>query len=204
MLHRWHRLSACVIGAYVLVHVFNHLLALGSVQAHIGFMDAFRKVYRTGAVEVLLLACVAFQIGSGLHFLRARWGQRHGFFDRLQAISGAYLAFFLVVHVSAVLFGRSMLGLDTNFYYAAAGMHVAPYGWFFVPYYFLAVAAIFGHLACAFHWLTRERLGPVARKAGALGVLGAGLLTATLIVAAFSGVSYPVTIPAKYLVTYQR
>ncbi len=47
----------------------------------------------------------------------------------------------------------------TNFYYAAAGMHVAPFQYYFVPYYFLAVAAIFGHIACAMHWLLRDKLG---------------------------------------------
>ena len=63
MLHKLHRASAYIIGAYVAVHLFNHGLALSSVEAHIQFMEAFRHIYRNPFVEVLLLACVTFQIG---------------------------------------------------------------------------------------------------------------------------------------------
>lgn len=143
MLHKLHRASASIIGTYVAVHLFNHLLALSSVEEHIQFMESFRHVYRNPFVEFLLLACVTFQIGSGIYFIKNRWGQRDSFFERFQALSGGYLAFFLLVHVGAVLFGRAVLKLDTNFYYAAAGMHVPPFQYYFVPYYFLAVVAIF-------------------------------------------------------------
>jgi hypothetical protein len=43
-------------------------------------------------------------------------GQRQNFFDRLQAVSGGYLAFFLLNYVGAVLFARPVLDLDTNFF----------------------------------------------------------------------------------------
>jgi hypothetical protein len=109
------------------------LLALSRVEVHIQFMQSFRHIYRNPFIEVLLLASVTFQAGSGVYFIRNRWGQRHGFFERVQALSGGYLAFFLLVHVGAVLFGRSVLNLDTNFYYAAAGMHVPPFQYYFVP-----------------------------------------------------------------------
>lgn len=202
MLHTLHRASACLIGAYVAIHLFNHLLAIQGVEAHIAFMDEFRHVYRQPVVEALLLGCVAFQVGSGLHFLKSRWGQRRGFFERVQAISGAYLAYFLLVHVGAVLFGRAVLKLDTNFYYAAAGMHVPWVRLYFVPYYFLAVVAIFGHVACAIHWLTRDRFSELARDRFGHAVLAVGLLVSSLIVTAFAGGFHPVEIPAQYRATY--
>ena len=204
MLHKIHRLSACLISAFVAVHLFNHLLALQSIQAHIGFMESFRHLYRIRLVETILLACVTFQAGSGIYFIRARWGKRSGFFERLQAASGAYLAFFLTVHVGAVLFGRGVLKLDTNFYYAAAGMHIAPFQYFFVPYYMLAVAAIFGHIACAVHWLTRGKVGESARNYAAYALMAGGLAASGCIVAAFSGAFYDVTIPLAYRTTYQQ
>jgi len=202
MLHTLHRASACIIGVYVAVHIFNHLLAIQSVAAHIAFMAAFRHVYRLTMVEVVLLGCVAFQVGSGVYFIKTRWGQRRGFFERLQAISGGYLAYFLLVHVGAVLYGRSVLQLDTNFYFAAAGMHVPPYQFYFLPYYFLAVVAIFGHVACAVHWLSRNRFSNAARNRLGYAVLAIGISISTLIVTAFAGGFHPVEVPKAYKATY--
>ena len=153
----------------------------------------------------MLLACVAFQIGSGVYFIKNRWRQRRGFFERVQALSGGYLAYFLLIHVGAVLFGRAVLKLDTNFYYAAAGMHIPPFPfhYYFLPYYFLAVIAIFVHVACAIHWLTREKLAEPSRNYLGCAVLTAGIATAALIVAAFAGVFYDIQIPQEYRATYE-
>ena len=203
MLHKLHRVSAGIIGVYVAAHLVNHLLAIKSVETHIQFMEWLRYVYRNVFVETLLLASVTFQVVSGLYLIKDRWGQRHGFFDRLQALSGGYLAYFLAVHVGAVLFGRNALKLDTNFYYAAAGMHVPPFQYYFVPYYFLAVVAIFGHIACAVHWLTRDNLSEASRNYFGYTVLAVGVVAATLIVAAFAGVFYDIKVPQEYRATYQ-
>lgn len=201
MLSRLHRSGACVIGAFLLGHLSNHLLALNGVAAHIRFMDALRHVYRHPLVEVVLLLCVLSQMASGLVFLRRRWPRRQGGLDTLQLISGAYLAMFLLIHVSAVIGGRALLGLDTNFYYAAAGMHVRPYQWFFVPYYFFAIVSVFVHLACAFDWLARHHRG---RRAGTSILLAGGVAVAMLVTAAFAGLFFPIAIPAEYLATYAR
>ncbi len=202
MLHTLHRTSAFIIGTYVAIHILNHLLAIQSVETHIAFMEAFRKIYRLPIVEIVLLVCVAFQIGSGIYFIKRRWGQRRGFFERVQSLSGGYLAYFLLAHVGAVLFGRSVLNLDTNFYYAAAGMHVPPFQLYFLPYYFLAVVAIFGHVACAVHWLARNRFSTAARNYFGGAVLVVGILISTLIVTAFAGGFHPVEIPKEYRATY--
>ena len=188
-----HRGAAVAAGLYVLVHVLNHLLALDGIETHIAFMQAARKVTRIPAVEALLLAAVAVQAGSGLRLLWRRRGQRRLSFARLQALSGAYLVFFLAVHVVSVLFGRAVLHLDTNFYFAAAGLQVNPYPLFFVPYYGLAVAALFVHLACV---LRRVAAGL------AWGSIALGAVAAVLIVAAFSGVFYPVDLPPAYRATF--
>jgi succinate dehydrogenase/fumarate reductase cytochrome b subunit len=200
---RLHRLAAVVVGLYVLVHLANHLAALRGIEAHIGFMRAVRQLSRVPALEALLLACVAFQAGSGLRLILRRRGQRRLLFDRLQAWSGAYLAFFLLVHVVSVLAGRAVLGLDTNFYYAAAGLQVRPYPLFFVPYYGLAVAALFVHLCC----VLRRRLPaayPLAlRERLAWTGMAAGAMLALLVVTAFSGIFYPIDLPPAYLATFR-
>jgi succinate dehydrogenase/fumarate reductase cytochrome b subunit len=204
--------AAIAVGLYALVHVVNHLVALQGMAPHIAFMRAVRQVTRVPVVEALLLAAVAVQVGSGLllvlrrrqqRLAQLRQLQRRPPFDRLQEASGLYVAFFLLVHVVSLLFGRAVLGLDTNFYFAAAGLQVKPYPLFFVPYYGLAVAALFTHLAC----VLRRRLPagtPLAtRDRAAWAAMAAGAVLAVLIVASFSGVFYPVDLPPAYLATFR-
>ncbi|MCW8126105.1 hypothetical protein OQE62_05940 [Microbulbifer halophilus] len=200
MLHRLHRISALLISVYVLFHLTNHLVALAGVEAHIDFMRSYRQVYRAAPVELLLLICVFFQVASGITFILRRRGQRRGFFDRAQAISGGYLAFFLLFHVGAVLYGRSQ-GLDTNFNFAAATLNLGAFPVFFTPYYTLAVAAYFTHLACGLRWLLRARLPTATLDRAAVALMALGLLLGLTIVATFSGAFYPVRIPAEYCVT---
>ncbi len=198
-LRRLHFLSAMVIAAYACVHIVNHVVGLGGVAAHVAFMDAARSVYRLPVVEAVLLACVAFQVASGLRFVVRGWKDRRGLVPWLQAASGAYLAFFLLVHVGAVLFGRGALQLDTNFHFAAAGFHVPPYAWFFAPYYLLAVLAIFVHLGCAAHWRASSRTSRLLAVALPSSV---GLVLSVLIVLSLAGALFPVDVPAAYRATY--
>ena len=203
MLHRVHRLAASFIGLYALLHLANHLAALGGIERHVAFMQGVRQVFRIPAIEALLLLCVAYQFGSGLYFVARRWGQRRARFDRLQALSGLYLAFFLLAHVSSVLYGRVALSLDTNFYFAAAGLHIGPYAVFFAPYYGLAIVALGTHLACAFRYLAAGRLRPVTRDRIVLASVAGAAVLASLILATFSGAFYPITIPQEYAATFR-
>lgn len=200
MLHKLHRYSALLISAYVLFHLANHLAALAGPESHIDYMRAYRQVYRAGLVEALLLGCVLFQVISGITFILRRRGQRRGFFDRAQALSGGYLAFFLLFHVGAVLYGRLAQGLDTNFHFAAATLNLGSFPVFFAPYYTLAVTCYFTHLACGLRWLLRERARARTLDAAAVALMALGLLLGLLIVATFSGAFYPVRIPAEYCV----
>lgn len=200
-LRTFHRTSAILIVIFASVHITNHLTSLFGVSTHIAFMDVARKVYRLKLVEVILLSCVLFQLISGLWFVIVSWKQRQGAVAWAQAISGAYLAFFLLVHVGAVLFGRTVLKLDTNFYYAAAGFHVPPYQFFFAPYYFLAVLALFTHVGCAIHWQLPEQSRLARRFAVWLPATMGGVIS-LLIVLSLAGMLQPVEIPANYKATY--
>lgn len=201
-LRQWHRGSAMVIVVFAALHIVNHLVALSGVAAHTAFLESARQVYRQPVVEAALLACVLFQAGSGLMLLVRGWRTRHGVVPWLQALSGAYLAFFLLAHVSAVLLARGVLDLDTNFYFAAAGMHVPPFQFFFVPYYFLAVTALFTHVGCAAYWL----IAPGWRRARWLVVASSmlgGATVALLLVLLLAGKLVPVDVPAAYRATYE-
>jgi hypothetical protein len=193
-----HRRCAVVVTLFVLAHLANHAAALGGITAHLRFMEGARLVYRQPVVETVLLLCVALQAGSGLWLAASGWKRRSGRIAWLQAASGAYLALFLLIHVGAVLLGRSVLELDTNVHFAAAGLQVWPYQLFFVPYYFLAVAAVFAHLGCA---LARRARSRAAMVAGA--PLAAGVVFSGLVLAALMGKLYPYEVPQAYRDTFQ-
>jgi len=203
VLHKIHRLSATIVATYALGHLFNHLVALRGIDAHVDFMKAYREIYRYPALEALLFLCLTYQIASGSYFIIKGWGQRHDFWDKAQALSGAYLVFFLLLHVGAVLFGRAILKLDTNFYYAAAGLNIAPFPVFFLPYYFLAVVAFFTHVACAFHRLARGHVTETMRNKVGYAVVIVSIVLSSIIVATFSGAFYKVDIPREYQKTFE-
>lgn len=198
---RLHRLGAVALTLFVLAHLANHLAALGGVAAHLRFMEAARIVYRQPVVETLLLFAVMVQAGSGLRLLVAGWTRRRGWLAWLQAGSGACMALFLLIHVSAVLFGRAVLGLDTNVHFAAAGLQAWPYSLFFVPYYFLAVLALFTHLGCAL--ARRARPAPGRRTAAVVVAMCLGAVVSGIVVAALMGMLYPYGVPQAYLQTYR-
>ena len=200
-LRKLHALSAVLIAAFACLHIVNHLVGLSGAAEHIAFMEAARPVYRFPLVEFVLLSCVALQIVSGLTFVVRGWKQRHGLIPWLQAISGTYLSFFLLVHVGAVLYGRAALNLNTNFYFAAAGFHVAPFQFFFAPYYFLAVVALFTHLACAAYWHSQD-LSRLTKVLVVAVPSALGAIASLLIVLSLAGALFPLNVPAEYRATY--
>ncbi len=199
-----HRSSAFAISAFALVHLLNHLMMLGGPEAHIGFMDVARRIYRQPIVEGLLLACVAFQIGSGVWMLMRGWRGRSGLVPWLQALSGAYLALFLLNHVAAVLVGRFSDGLDTNLHFAAAGFYVDPWPWFFAPYYFLAVLALLTHVGCAVYWNLPEATPQALRKRWVFGFVAAGAMMGAIFLAGMNGSFGALDVPGEYTDSYRQ
>lgn len=194
-----HRGLAVFIIAFVVVHICNHMIGLWGVEAHIQFMESFRKIYRNTYIELALLAAIFTQLSLGIYFVVRSWGYRIGFFRRAQAISGCYLIYFFLAHVSAVLVGRSSFNLDTNFYFAAAGMHVGKLYLAFVPHYFFAVLAFFTHIACALHYHLSAKGYSVAANRYAVGLIAVGALFSALIVMSLAGLFYEVSIPDEYM-----
>lgn len=142
-----HQLSGIIISIYVGLHLVNHCYSVLGAEKHIELMSTFRILYRNIFIETLLLIAVANQIYSGLKLFIANRKIAHTFFEKLPIYSGLYLAVFLVIHVSAVLVGRLLLNLDTNFYFGVAGLNHFPTNLFFIPYYALAIISFFGHIA---------------------------------------------------------
>jgi hypothetical protein len=194
-----HGVSALILALYLVPHIVNHIAGLGGVEAHIAFMRAVRIVSRVPVVEGMLLFCVLLQAVTGLSLFVLGLRERRGFVPWLQAFAGACLAVFLYIHVRAVLFGRNVMQVDTNFYYAAAGLHVpsVSFRWYFATYYFLAVLCPFVHFGCA-AWKRLQRQPPRRRALAVALPAAAGALIAALIVMTLAGVFYRVTIPPEY------
>lgn len=202
-LRRFHCLSALAIGTFLLVHLGNHIVGLSGQDTHIAYMAYARHFYRRAMVEPILLLLLVLQVASGLRLVARSWSTRSGAIAWLQALSGVYLSLFLCVHIAAVLSGRIMLGLDTDFRFAAAGFHVPPWQWFFAPYYFLAVFCLFAHVGCAVFWNVDDRWAQV--RGAVLGVfLATGLAVGTFIDLALAGKLFPVDIPQPYRATYSK
>ncbi|TWI85767.1 hypothetical protein IQ13_0935 [Lacibacter cauensis] len=142
-----HRICGLILVCFVGIHLFNHLCSLLGADAHLAVMQQLRKVYRNPFVETVLLLAVIIQIISGLRFVCSKQKHKWTGYAKWQVCSGFYLAIFLFIHVGAVLAGRYLLGLDTNIYFGAAGLNSFPANLFFIPYYTLAIAAFFIHLA---------------------------------------------------------
>lgn len=172
-----HYISGVTLSVFIAFHLINHLFALDGPEKHIQVMDLFRLVYRHPVVETFLLLVVLFQIVTGARLLYKRDAKTIA--EKIQVYSGLYLSFFLIAHVSAVISGRYIEHLNTNFYFAAAGLNYYPATFIFIPYYFLAVSSISLHVS-AIHYLKTRSTGT------AVGIAVIGVVTSFVIILAFT------------------
>lgn len=184
-----HYLSGLTLSVFIFIHLINHLLSiLDGPELHIEWMEKFRKIYRNQFVELLLLTSVLFQIITGIYLLFAN--QEKIFVKKIQIYSGLYLSFFLVIHVSAVITGRQIEHLDTNFYYAGVGLNFFPS--IFIPYYFLSVVAVFLHVA-SLHYINTNSMNTSIL----IGIIG--ILISILIILGFTDFLQWREMPLEYI-----
>ncbi len=190
-------MSGIFLSCFVGIHLFNHLCSLWGADAHLTIMTQLRKVYRNPFVETVLLAAVAIQITSGLRLLFSKQKNEWIGYAKWQALSGFYLAIFLLIHIVAVFIGRFILQLDTNIYFGAAGLNSFPANLFFIPYYSLAIAAFFIHLAAIHAQRMHKNIGgqSVSMQTKLLVAIG-GLIAVAVVYGmtnGFRGLSLPAT-----------
>ena len=93
-----HRLSALILTVFVLGHVINQALAFISLPAYTAMRSVMRVASHEPAIYTLIVVAVGIQIATGvamgLKNVRAGAVARN-----LQAVSGWYLAAFLLIHV---------------------------------------------------------------------------------------------------------
>lgn len=142
-----HYISGLTITIFIGLHLFNHFCSIFGADKHIEIMKALRLFYRNIFIETILVMSVLVQIISGLKLFKANRKIAKSSFEKIQIWTGLYLAVFFVIHLSAILSGRYLLRIDTNFYFGVAGLNSFPTSLFFIPYYGLAIISFFGHLA---------------------------------------------------------
>ncbi|WP_407524353.1 hypothetical protein PDL71_01275 [Lacibacter sp. MH-610] len=150
-LKKIHSISGLTISFFIALHLFNHCFSISGADKHLAVMKTLRVFYRNIFTETLLVSSAAIQIFSGLKLFVIKRQTAKSFFEKLQIWTGLYLSFFFLIHLSAVLTGRFVLHLDTNFYFGAAGLNTFPFNLFFIPYYFFAVVSFFGHISAIHH-----------------------------------------------------
>ena len=199
--HRW---NSVFLGLFIVLHFATHLAGVFGIDAYNDTQDMLRLIYRNPVVEPVLLISVVLQIGIGLHLLirKTRRGL-HGRWAYAQVISGFIFLVFVVEHMVALVLARWVEGLDTNFYWPASVMSGAPFIWYFLPYYFLGVVALFVHMGCGARLvLLRSSLRPHA-QAGFWALAGLGLAMAVIIDLTLMGAFFKIDLPAEWVAYLQ-
>ncbi|VVT05466.1 hypothetical protein [Hoeflea sp. EC-HK425] len=201
LFHRW---NSAFLALFIILHFATHLTGVAGIEAYNTVQSALRLIYRNPVVEPFLLLSVVLQIGIGLLLLirKTRRGLR-GRWAYAQVISGFIVLFFLAQHLSAMALARWVEGLDTNFYWPASVMSGAPFIWYFLPYYFLGVVALFVHLGCGIRLaLFRSNLRPYA-TVGFWALSTLGLAMAVTINLTLMGVFFEIELPPAWLTYLQ-
>ncbi len=197
-MRKLHFFTGIIITVFTGLHLFNHAWSLLGADAHIALMNSLRMVYRTVFVEIVLLAAVFIQLVSGLKLFRQHRKTAISFFEKLHVWTGLYLAMFFLFHVGAVMTGRFILHLDTNYYFGVAGLVTFPFTLFFVPYYSLAVISFFGHLAAVHAKKMSKTVAGISPQAQAKMMLFAGVFFTALLMFALTNQFQGVEIPEAY------
>jgi hypothetical protein len=195
-----HYISGLCLTLFVGLHLFNHAWSILGAEKHIEIMNVLRKFYRHFLIESILLLAVAVQIVSGLQLFKTKRTTDFGFFNKLHLWSGLYLAFFLIIHVSAVMGGRYLLKLDTNFYFGVAGLNHFPLNLFFIPYYGLAIFSFFGHIASVHHKKMTHKVLGITPHTQVVIILLLGITITLLVFYGLTNHFRGMIIPAEYTI----
>lgn len=178
-LTKLHRTNAKILGIFIVLHLANHTALLISRQTHLELIERLRVFYRPWFIEYPLYFLFALQIIIGVVMI-ARRGKPSNKWAWAQVLSGGYIAFFLLQHMSAAVMARAMHDFETTTYWAASVVSKAPFVYYFFPYYVLAIFAMFTHVAAAMRFSIYPKPASTLHKAlPVVGlVLGVAIVTA--------------------------
>jgi hypothetical protein len=193
-----HYISGLTITIFIGLHLFNHFCSIFGADRHIEIMNILRHFYRNIFIETILLIAVLVQIISGIKLFKTSRKIANTGFEKLHIWTGLYLAIFFAIHLSAVLGGRFILQLDTNFYFGVAGLNSFPFNLFFIPYYGLAIFSFFGHIASIHNKKMKKTILSLSPNRQAIIILAWGLFFTIIIFYGLTNHFNGVTIPTEY------
>lgn len=182
----FNKISFIFVTLFIFIHILNHMIVLVSAEEHIWFMERIRVIYRNIYVEIFLLGIISFHIVKNIKNIWIERKEEKSSFQKIILITKLYLIYFLINHISAVILGRVIFNLDTNIYYAVAGLQLFP-SLYFVVYYFLSIL-------CLFIYISRNKPLHCFYKINTIGLI----LSIVLLVAFLN-----IEVPVKYLEMYK-
>jgi hypothetical protein len=185
-----HASSAIILATFAVAHVFNHSLAIISLETNRAVLNVLRLAYRQNIAQAILIAAVAVQVFTGLTMVWKYYLRRATPLRNLQLISGMYLAVFLVSHLVTVFTTRTS-GIDTDFVWAShapGGLLASLSSVSLLPRYSLAVLAVFVHLACQARWNLSRLISESAARTVSYSVMALGAATTFVVALAACGV----------------
>ena len=174
------------------------MVSIFGADKHIEVMNTLRLFYRNMFIEIILLMAVLVQIISGIKLFKTNRKIAITPFDKLHIYTGLYLAIFFVIHLSAVIGGRIILHLDTNFYFGVAGLNSFPLNLFFVPYYGLAILSFFGHISSIHSKKMKQSIFGLSPNRQSILILTFGIIITFVIFFGLTNHFDGVTIPKEY------
>ncbi len=188
---RLHRISAVLLLLFGLAHVGNHLAAVESLKAHVAVQDTLRVVYRQPILEALIVIAALSQVWTGWTLVSRARLQRSNGLRNMQVMAGSFLGMFFLSHLTGVFIsGRGIQHVDTTFAWATGGPHgllTNPRSPQFIPYYSLAVLALFLHAAYASRWSLAPLLGPGRALKFCYGVIALGVVVTLVLLLPMAG-----------------
>ena len=186
-----HGVSAvAILVLFVLPHLANHISGIISGADHIQMMKLLRLDYRNAIIEPLLLTLIAFQIMSGFVLVRRKLSHPSDFFGTLQTMTGVYVGFYLLGHMTAAFAARGA-GTDTNWNWLTAddrGLLFYLSGFALVGHYWVGPIAIITHIGCGLRAVMLAH--GVSEQAAArlvFGLIGLGVVVSSVILAGLLG-----------------
>src|SRR5262245_18673978 len=141
-----HRLSAMLLGVFLLGHVINQAIAFFSVPSYAAMRSVMRLASQHRLSYVVILSAVAIQMvtGAAMGMKRVQAG---AVARNLQAVSGWYLAVFLLSHVfSGFLFSPPPNVIRVATTPGPLNLLASASATAQLPYYLLGVAAFLFHV----------------------------------------------------------
>jgi hypothetical protein len=180
-------LALTVLLIFLAAHLINHLFGLWSPAMHGHVMHVLEAVYRAFVVEPLLVLSMLLLIVTGMTLAWRHTAIGGDAYRRVQTLTGAYLAAFILSHLTAIfLLARWLQHVHTNDWSYVSG---APDGMLrnawnlrLIPHYAMAVWAVTTHVGLGLRGVLRAH-GVAQRRANfsAMGMSAAGAMVSVFI-----------------------